>query len=449
MPGRRKLSRRLFLPVAVAGVLVPALARAAEGGAHGADVLAILGELVIVLLAAKLGGILFTTLKQSAVLGELLAGIVIGNLGLLGVPGLPELHIAPALSIMAEIGVLFLLFEVGLESDLGDMARVGLSALLVAVLGVVVPMVLGTFVTAWFFPAYNPLSHWFVGGTLCATSVGITARVLSDLDRSTSTEGRIILGAAVIDDVLGLIVLAVISGIIQAADQGSSFSTLSILWILAKSVLFLAGAVLVGRWLSRRAFGVATALKAEGALLTIALVFCFGLAYLAGRAGLAPIVGAFAAGLILDEVHYRELRERDHRKRNIPQLLEPLASFLVPLFFVLMGMQVDLRVFGVKEVLGFAAVLTLAAIAGKQVCSLGVLERGADRFAVGLGMIPRGEVGLIFAGIGATLTIAGERVIDSAVFSAVVVMVTITTLMTPPLLVWRMSRERRGVARGA
>jgi len=173
-------------------------------------------------------------------------------------------------------------------------------------------------------------------------------------------------------------------------------------------------------------------------LLPLALAFCFGLAFLAGKAGLAPIVGAFAAGLVLDEVHYRGLVERDTKRRGIPELLEPIAKFLVPVFFVLMGMRVDLAAFGMPGVLGFAALLTLAAVIGKQACSLGVLERGADRLAVGLGMIPRGEVGLIFASIGASLMLAGERVIDDRVFSAVVVMVTLTTLVTPPLLVWRL-----------
>jgi Kef-type K+ transport system membrane component KefB len=179
-------------------------------------------------------------------------------------------------------------------------------------------------------------------------------------------------------------------------------------------------------------------MRGEGFLLTIALAFCFGLAYLAGVAGLAPIIGAFAAGLIMDEVHYEDLRARDHRNRTISELLQPLASFLVPVFFVIMGMRVDLSVFGHVEVLGFATVLTIAAFVGKQACSLGVLEKGTDRFAVGLGMVPRGEVGLIFAGIGSSLVLHGERVINDAIFSAIVVMVAVTTMMTPPLLVWRM-----------
>jgi Kef-type K+ transport system membrane component KefB len=404
--------------------------------------LPILAALVLILFGAKLGGALFVRMKQSAVLGELLAGVVIGNLGLVGVHGLEHVRDLPAIEVLAEIGVLFLLFEVGLGTDIAKMVAVGASSFVVAVLGVVAPMVLGFGVTLAFFPHHNRLADWFVGATLCATSVGITARVLADLGKIESREGRIILGAAVIDDVLGLMVLAVVAGIIQAADHGRAFDPVTVLGIVGKSVAFLLAALVIGRWLSARAFGLASRLEGEGLLLATALVFCFGLAWLAGLAGLAPIVGAFAAGLVLDEVHYRDLRARDRQHRSIGELLEPLSGFLVPVFFVLMGMRVDLRAFARVEVLGFAAVLTLVAVLGKQACSLGVLEKDCDRIAVGLGMIPRGEVGLIFASIGVTLTIAGERVVTPEIYSAVVMMVAITTLITPPVLTWRLSSRR-------
>jgi len=430
---------RWWMPGAIlALLLVPAAAAAATGDPHGPDVMPVLEALVLMLLGARLGGSIAERLGTPAVLGELAAGIAIGNLGLVGFRGLEGLADLDAIQMFAQVGVLFLLFRVGLESEVGQMMRVGASSFLVAALGVVAPMLLGLGVSRWFFPAHHPLTHWFVGATLCATSVGITARVLTDLRRAGSTEGQIILGAAVIDDVLGLIVLAVVSGVIAAADRGQAFQPLSVLWILGKSLLFLAGALVLGRWLSPRLFGLASRLRGERVLLPTALAICFGLAWLAGRAGLAPIVGAFAGGLILEEAHYEALLARDHEHRKIPQLLEPLETFLVPLFFVAMGMHVDLRVFGSAGILGFAAVLTLAAVIGKQACALGVLEPGTDRLAVGLGMIPRGEVGLIFASIGATLRIGGERVIDDTVFSAVVVMVAITTLLTPPLLVWRL-----------
>jgi Kef-type K+ transport system membrane component KefB len=402
------------------------------------DILPVLAALVLMILGGKLGGTLFAAIKQPPVLGELAVGVVLGNLGLVGFHGLDSLRSLASIDLLAQIGVLFLLFSVGLESDASKMMAVGASSFVVAALGVVAPMVLGYFCSAWFFPTHASLTHWFVGATLCATSVGITARVLTELRKVSSVEGRIILGAAVIDDVMGLIVLAVVAGIIRAADAGQTFHVTSVLWIVFKSIAFLVGAIVIGQWLSRRVFVLAARLPGESLLLPLALAFCFGLSYLAGRAGLAPIVGAFAAGLILEEVHYRDLRQRDERKRDIHELLEPITSFLVPVFFVLMGMRVDLAAFGRPGVLGFAAVLTLAAIVGKQICGLGVFEKGADRIAIGLGMIPRGEVGLIFAGIGSTLMLAGERVIDDAVFSAVVVMVALTTLLTPPLLTARM-----------
>ncbi len=414
----------------------------ASAGAQAGEVLPILEALVLILLGARLGGALFERFGQSAVLGELAAGIVIGNLGLLGWHGLDGLRALPALDLLAEIGVLFLLFEVGLKSDVRSMMAVGGSSFLVATLGVIAPIGLGYLASSWLLPSHHPLTHWFVGATLCATSVGITARVLSDLGRVSSPEGRIVLGAAVIDDVMGLLVLAVVTGVIAAADRGVAFAPASVLWIVGKSVLFLGGALLAGGWLSRHAFRIAARLPGEGLLLSLSLAFCFALAWLAGRAGLAPIVGAFAAGLIVDEAHYRELRTRDSADRSVEQLLQPLMTFLVPVFFVLMGMRVDLAVFGAPGVIGFAAVLCVVAVASKQACSLGVIERGVDRLAVGLGMIPRGEVGLIFASIGATLAIKGERVVDPVVFSAVVVMVAVTTLLTPPLLTWRMRRRQ-------
>lgn len=444
MPSNRTLlgrarTRTMVPALAAGGLLLAHMARAAAAPG-GPDMLPILEALVLILLGARLGGALFERMGQPAVLGELLAGIVLGNLGLAGFHGLEAALQQPSLEVLAQIGVLFLLFSVGLESDVNKMMAVGPSAFLVAVLGVVAPMVLGFFSSRAFFPAHDPLTHWFVGATLAATSVGITARVLGDLGRATSKAGRIILGAAVIDDVLGLVVLAVVTGIIQAADSGRAFETTTVLIIVAKAFGFLVGAVIVGRWISKYTFRLASRLSGQGLLVSFAIAFCFGMSTVAGMAGLAPIVGAFAAGLVLDELHVVDLLERDPHKRTLHQLLEPISSFLVPIFFVLMGLRVDLSVFGRTDVLAFAGVLTLAAVAGKQVCALGVLEKGADRLAVGLGMIPRGEVGLIFASIGETLHIRGERVVDDAVFSAVVVMVILTTMLTPPLLVWRLKQ---------
>lgn len=430
-------------PLLVLGLLLAQVALASAGAPGSLDMLPILSALALILVAARLGGALFERLHLPAVLGELIAGVLLGNLGLVGFHAFDGLAHVPALEVFSQVGVLFLLFQVGLESDLAKMAAVGLSATLVAVLGVIAPMLLGLGVSELFLHGHHVLAHWFVGATLAATSVGITARVLGDLGKSGSVEGRVILGAAVIDDVLGLVVLAVVTGLIEAADAGRAFDPVGLALIVGKAVGFLVAAVIVGRLLSKVTFRFAARLKGEGMLLSFGLAFCFLFAWVAGLAGLAPIVGAFAAGLVLDEVHYVKLRERDTQRRDLHHLLEPIASFLVPVFFVLMGMSVDLTAFARTDVLAFAGVLSLAAIVGKQICSLGVLDKGADRLAVGLGMIPRGEVGLIFASIGRTLHIGGERVIDDMVYSAIVVMVAVTTLVTPPLLVWRLKRPAK------
>jgi len=347
---------------------------------------------------------------------------------------------------LAEIGVIVLLFEVGLETNLREMVEVGWSSLLVAALGVVFPFFIGWGVAALFLPGMPVLGHVFIGATLCATSVGITARVLKDMGWLRAREARIILGAAVIDDVLGLLVLAVVAGAIKATAAGEMLALSSVGLIALKSVGFLAGAVLVGQFVVPQLFRGAGRLESRGVLVAFAIAFCFLLAWAAAQLGLAPIVGAFAAGLVLDEVHFETFIKRG--EQQLTELLAPVSALLVPVFFVLMGLRVDLRVFGQLKVLGFALALTTAAIIGKQVCSLGVTGRGANRLAVGIGMIPRGEVGLIFAGIGATLMLpnaqgTGEPIIGPETFGAVVVMVVVTTLITPPALKWALQRTPR------
>ncbi|HEX3556114.1 MAG TPA: cation:proton antiporter [Thermoanaerobaculia bacterium] len=420
---------------------LPASAAEAGGGGHGGPVVPVLLGLVLILAAAKLGGEIFERMGQPAVLGELLFGIVLGNLALAGYGGFGFLATEPGLEILAQLGVILLLFQVGLESNIQEMLSVGWSSLLVAVLGVIAPFFLGWGVSAWLLPGEETLAHLFIGATLSATSVGITARVLKDLGKISTRESKVILGAAVIDDVLGLVVLSVVAGTISAANTGGSLATLDALGIVAKAIAFLVGAILAGGWLSRRVFRLASTLRVQGLLLALSLAACFLLSYLADRIGLATIVGAFAAGLILDGVQYRDLGERT--KHTIEELIVPIAGFLVPVFFVLMGVRVDLASFGRAGVVGFAVLLSLAAILGKMICAAGVLERGLDRLSVAVGMVPRGEVGLIFAGLGAQLTLHGRRVITPPVFAAVVVMVIVTTLITPPALKVTLSRRGR------
>jgi Kef-type K+ transport system membrane component KefB len=417
----------------------------ADGAGHGGPVVPVLLGLVVILVAAKIGGEIFERIGQPAVLGELLLGMLLGNLSLVGIGHLGFLQSSVGIEILAQLGVILLLFQVGLESNVGEMLSVGWSSLLVAVLGVVAPFFLGWGVSAWLLPQEETLAHVFIGATLSATSVGITARVLADLGKLAARESKIILGAAVIDDVLGLVILSVVSGVIGAANTGGTLRTADALLIVVKAVVFLVGAILIGGWLSRRVFRLAGFLRVQGMLLALSLAVCFLLAYLADRIGLATIVGAFAAGLILDGVQYRDLGERT--KHSIEELIHPIAGFLVPVFFVLMGVRVDLSSFGQAGVLGFAALLSLAAILGKMICAAGVLERGLDRVSVAVGMVPRGEVGLIFAGIGVQLRLHGRPVIGPAVFAAMVVMVIVTTLITPPSLKVTLARGDRKRAR--
>lgn len=413
-------------------VVVAAPSSASAAGAHSDPVGALALALAAILVAAKVGGDLAVRLKQPAVLGELVAGVLMGNLGLAGFHGFDVLKTDVTIDMLARLGALILLFEVGLESTVKQMLEVGLSSFFVASLGVVAPFALGWGVGAWLLPGASVYVHAFLGATLTATSVGITARVLKDLQQSKSPEARIILGAAVIDDVLGLVVLAVVTGIISAADRGAAMAPAQIAWIFGKAVAFLVGGLVVGRLLSLRAFRVASRLRSPGVLVSAGLALCFTFAWLADRIGLAPIVGAFAAGLVLEDVHYRDFTKLG--EQPLEKLIQPISSFLVPIFFVLMGLRTDLRAFANVEVLKLAAALTVAAVVGKQACSLGVFGRGPRRVVIGIGMIPRGEVGLIFANIGLSLRVGGEPIIDRATFSAVVVMVIVTTMMTPPLL---------------
>jgi Kef-type K+ transport system membrane component KefB len=404
-------------------------------------VVPLLLALVIILGFGRLAGWAATRLGQPAVLGELVVGIVIGNLSLAGYGGLEWLKTDTTLNVLAQLGVVLLLFEVGLESTIAQMLRVGRSALLVACIGVIAPFILGWLAGAWLLPGHSPLVPVYIGAVLTATSVGITARVLRDLNATKRIESQIILGAAVIDDVLGLVILAVVSGIITAADHGAGgLSALEIAGISARALGFLAGGLVLGAVLAPRLLALASRVRVQGIMLTSGLLVCFIFSYLAFIADLAPIVGAFTAGLILEGQHFKRFEES--RERDFESVLHPVSSFLVPIFFVLTGVHVELKSLLDPQIVVLAAVLTAAAWIGKQASSLGVLERGVDRVTIGLGMVPRGEVGLIFASIGTTLVVGGERIVSPATYSAIVIMVIVTTLVTPPALQWSLGRLR-------
>ena len=423
-------------------ILVPAIVfgawrlAAAQEGPHGGDMAPFLVSLAAILVTAKLGGELVERAGQPAVLGELLVGIVLGNLGLTGIELFEALKSEPFLPLAAEIGVILLLFQVGLTCDLDELLAVGGSAVAVALLGVVGPVVAGYAVSAVFLPADAAwYVHLFVGATLAATSVGITARVLRDLGKMDAPESQVILGAAIVDDILGLIVLAIVLGLVGSVAAGAApdVSIAAVAAIVGRAAAFLAGSLLFGRVVILPVMRLVRRARSRSMPVVLSVAYCFLMAALADVVGLADIVGAFAAGLVVSDSIRRFFGPLEQRYR-IDASIAPLGTIFVPVFFVHMGLRVDLLSFASSEVLIFAGLLSIAAVVSKQICALGVFKRGLNRWAVGVGMIPRGEVGLIFASIGHTVMVAGTPVLSDDTFSAIIAMVMLTTLATPPLL---------------
>ncbi|MFN0072267.1 MAG: cation:proton antiporter [Chloroflexota bacterium] len=390
---------------------------------------AVLSDLFIMFVAAKIVGEIFERLRQPAVIGELLVGVAIGPyaLGLIGHPSgallgaFPDSNAAVTVlnsiySVIAELGVIVLLFLVGLETRLSDILRVGRRAGLVAVLGVIVPFVLGyVFISSLGRPTIEGL---FVGTAMVATSVGITARVLADLGQIQQDDARIILGAAVIDDILGRIALAVVA----ALGAGGGISASEIGLIALQAIAFTVFVALAGRHAANRWSVHLERLRIRNAPFVVAIVIMLGLAVLASKIGLAAIIGAFLAGMV-----FAELSEQYELER---QAL-PMYELFVPLFFVITGSHVDWRLFLDQSVMGIALAVTGLAILGKLIgCGAGAYGRGWRSIAiVGVGMAPRGEVGLIVANVGRSLD-----VIPDSMFSIVVIMSVLTTLVVPPVL---------------
>lgn len=406
--------------------------------------------IAIILMLAKVSS-LIKLLGQPAVLGELLIGVVLGNVFLLGWDVFEPIKNDSIIHFLAEFGVIILLFQIGLDSNIERMKNVGLSAFLVAVIGVVVPFALGVwFVGPLLLPGESMTLYLFLGASLTATSVGITARVFKDLNVINTRETQIILGAAVIDDVLGLIILAVISAFVALGSVGIGM----IGWTAAKALIFLVGAVVIGQRLAPKIskfFSLIT--TGVGMKFTLVISFCLFFSYLAYLSGLAPLVGAFAAGLILDPVYFSYFKDpkivrdiqaavsedeperRDkmlaviapHAKRHIQDLVSNVGLLFVPVFFVYTGMNVRLDYMFNLPILLTALGITLIAFIGKLISGMGAVK--ANKLLVGTGMIPRGEVGLIFA-----MTGKGLGAVSDEVFSIIVIMVILTTLLTPPLL---------------
>jgi Kef-type K+ transport system membrane component KefB len=393
--------------------LSAAAAAAPEGGFEIGKVLV---ALVAIIVSTKVLGELAQRLRQPAVLGELIAGVILGGsvLGLVD-PTDPVIH------TLAELGVITLLFAIGLETELASLLRVGAAATTVAIVGVALPFASGYFAA---LALGLPTVHALVcGAALTATSVGITARVLSELGKLETSEGKVILGAAVIDDIVGLIILAVVASTVS----GAALTAMSVTRIAGVAVLFVAAAVVVGSLVAPPAFRLVERIRTSGALGIMGMAFAFLLAWLAQLSGSAMIVGAFAAGLVLYKLPQRHAIEK---------ATTSLGHFFVPIFFASVGAAVDLRALVDPSALLLGGVLIACGIVGKVLAGYGAWWFKGDKLLVGIGMVPRGEVGLIFAqmGLAAGAIGAGE-------YGALMLMVLVTTFVTPPTLAWRARRS--------
>lgn len=409
----------------------------------------VLLSLVVIYIASKLGGELSKAVDLPPVLGELVAGVVVGAsaLHLLVFPESGAVasdsaimtvlqlidNLTPeavtsifqtqseVISVLAELGVIILLFEIGLESDLRELKEVGYQAAIVAVVGVVAPFATGT-VGLMFFFNVTAIPAIFAGAALTATSIGITSKVLSELGHLKSKEGQIIVGAAVIDDVLGIIVLAVVASLAKTGEV----DIFNVIYLIFSASVFLIGSILLGKFFNQTFVAIADKLQTRGQLVIPAFTFAFLMAFLANAIQLEAILGAFAAGLVLDET--------DKRKELDKQVV-PIADILVPIFFVTIGAKADLGVLNPaiaenREGLIIAIFLIVVAILGKVVTGWSVFGQAPiNRLAIGVGMIPRGEVGLVFAGIG-----SASGVLSKPLEAAIIIMVILTTFLAPPFL---------------
>lgn len=370
--------------------------------------------LIAIFGSAKLFGELAERLGQPAVLGELIAGLVVGVSGLNIVNAQDH-----TIHLLAELGVILLLFMIGLETDLRKLLSVGLSSAAVALVGVALPFLFGYFCGVYL--GYGSMLSIFLGATLTATSVGITARVLSDLGHLHDRESQVVLGAAVIDDILGLILLTIVGSL----ARGEELSVLGIAKITLIAFGFVAAAIVLGNWLAPYLIRAITRVRVGKALFFAAVMFAFALAYLAEEVGSAMIIGAFAAGLVL---------ARTERAAQIEKEVHDIAQFFIPIFFVSVGAAIDLKSLNpfnpeTRQFVLIGLALTVVAIIGKLAAGWAVLEKGLKRHVIGIGMIPRGEVGLIFARIGLS-----TGILVTGLYSSVAMMVILTTLIVPPLL---------------
>ena len=388
---------------------------------HEYDVL--LFELFAIFVAAKVIGEIFERMQLPAVLGEILAGV------LLGPYALAWIHPSDTLRAIAEIGAIFVLFYAGLEISAQDLIKVGRTAVLVAVAGILVPFALGFAYMHWRGDALT--ESVFVGVAMVATSVGITARVLGDIGVLSTRAARVILGAAVFDDILGMLLLALVDGLAQGG--GVEWVRLGVLG--AEAIVFALSMIFVGPRILSKLRPRLDRLSSHNAPLIVALIVCLGLSFAAAKIGMAAIIGAFFAGMIFSECSPGwDLRPRVHA----------ITEFLGPFFFFSIGAQLDGRLFH-GEVLGVALVVSLLAIVSKLVgCGLPLIGEGwRAALCVGIGMMPRGEVALIVALVG-----LNSQIVSQSAYAVVVFMTAVTTILAPPLLRIAFRGELRDVAAG-
>ena len=369
----------------------------------------LLGTLVALLVATKLLGALAQRFGQPAVLGELVAGVLLGG-SLLGVLDPTD----PVIAALSELGVLVLLFQIGLETDLRALARVGGAATTVALVGVALPCVLGY--AAAIALGLPPIAATVAAASLSATSIGISARVLSDLGQLETPEGQVVLGAAVLDDVVGLVILAVVG----AVAAGAGVSAGLVAGKTAVAAGFIVGALVLGRLVVPPLFGLLARLRTPGTLVVLGLALAFAMAWLAEGAGSATIIGAFAAGLVLHDTPHRH--EVEHASTTV-------GHVLVPVFFAGVGAAVDVRTLADPQTLAVGGALVAAGVAGKFAAGYAPVWFRGRKALIGAAMIPRGEVGLIFAQAG-----LASKALTPALFSAVALMVLATTFVAPPAL---------------
>ncbi len=386
--------------------------------------------LILMITLADISGLLFERMGMPELVGEICAGILLGNLALLGIDFnfSALLRDSQFMTYSAELALVLLLFLVGLESDMKDLLRVGRNATAVAGVGVVLPVVMGLGASA-LLGINGGLQGWFVGAMLAATSVGITAKMLASHGLIKSRSAEVILGAAVIDDVLGILLLAVLASIAVSGE----FAYSDLFLIIGKALLFFVGALFVGQRLMPEIVHMVALTKHASIWTGFAFCLALGFAQVAAFAGLAPLIGAFVAGLLLDDVDFRV--GDTLQKHTLEELIRPISDILISIFFVGIGALVQLEVLLDPNILLTIGVLTAVAIVSKAAAGFVVRGKGFDRLGIGFGMIPRGEVGLVFASFA-----FAHNIFRPDTYSALVLVVLLSTVLGPALLKPRLSR---------